>query len=81
MKTPTGTSETTAAAPPKKRVGPFTFVKQVQQEARKVTWTTFRETWIASVMVVIMVVLAAVFFYATDNLVKLGVWFATGIQH
>ncbi|MFT3725185.1 MAG: preprotein translocase subunit SecE [Hyphomonadaceae bacterium] len=79
MKTPTGTSETTAAAPPKKRVGPITFLKQVQQEARKVTWTTFRETQVASLMVVIMVVVAAIFFYATDNLVKLGVWGATGI--
>ena len=81
MKTPTGTSETTANAPPKKRVGPITFITQVRAEARKVTWTTFRETWIASLMVVIMVVVAAVFFYATDSLVKLGVWGATGIQH
>jgi preprotein translocase subunit SecE len=81
MKTPTGTSETNANAPPKKRVGPITFVKQVQQEARKVTWTTYKETWVASVMVMIMVVLAALFFYAADSLVKLLVWFVTGIQH
>lgn len=80
MKTPTGTSETTANAPQKKRVGPITFISQVRAEARKVTWTTFRETWIASLMVVVMVVMAAIFFYATDSLVKLAVWFATGIQ-
>lgn len=80
MKTPTGSPETTASAPAKKRVGPLTFISQVRAEGRKVTWTTFRETWIASLMVVVMVVLAAVFFYATDSLVKLAVWFATGIQ-
>ncbi len=80
MKTPTGTSETTTNAPQKKRVGPITFISQVRAEARKVTWTTFRETWIASLMVVVMVVMAAIFFYATDSLVKLAVWFATGIQ-
>ena len=78
MKNPTGTSETNSA-PPKKRVGPFTFIGQVRTEARKVTWTSYRETWVASVMVVIMVVLAAIFFYATDSIVKLLVGFLTGI--
>ena len=80
MKSPTGASEANAA-PPKKRGGPFMFISEVRVEARKVTWTTFRETQVASLMVVIMVVVAAIFFYATDNLVKLGVWGATGIQH
>jgi len=80
MKTPTGTSETTANAPQEKGVVPIMLCGQVRAEARKVTWTTFRETWIASLMVVVMVVMAAIFFYATDSLVKLAVWFATGIQ-
>ena len=42
MKTPTGTSEANAPAPPKKRVGPITFISQVRAEARKVTWTTLQ---------------------------------------
>ena len=78
MKTPTGTSETAASAPPKKRVGPFTFFGQVQQEARKVTWTSRQETIYATVMVVIMVVVAAGFFYLTDALVSIIVRFLTG---
>jgi len=81
MKTPTGTSETAANNPPKKRVGPITFFSQVRAEGRKVTWTSRRETMVASIMVVIMVVVAAIFFYATDSIVKLGVGFATGIWH
>ena len=78
MKTPTGTSEPATTAPPKKRVGPFTFFKQVRQEASKVTWTSRQETIWATVMVVIMVVVAATFFYFADALVSIGVRLLTG---
>jgi preprotein translocase subunit SecE len=79
MKSPTGTSEANAPAP-KKRVGPLTFIREVRAEARKVTWTSRKETIAASIMVAIMVVMAAIFFYATDSLVKLLVWLVTGIS-
>ena len=46
-------------AAPKKRVGLLQFLREVRAEARKITWTTPRETWITSVFVGIMVVLAA----------------------
>lgn len=59
----------------------MTFISQVRAEARKVTWTSRKETIAASIMVAIMVVVAAIFFYATDSLVKLMVGFATGIWH
>jgi len=78
MKTPTGTSDTTAPSPPKKRTGPITFIRQVNAEARKVTWTTRNETIAATIMVVIMVVVAAVFFYLTDAIVTFLVNFLTG---
>jgi preprotein translocase subunit SecE len=71
-------SETAAPAPPKKRVGPFTFLKQVQQEGRKVTWTTRKETIWATTMVVIMVIVASIFFYLTDVVVSFLVKLATG---
>ena len=61
-----------AAEAPKKRTNLVQFFREVRSEARKITWTTRRETWITSVMVAIMVVTAAVFFWATD----LGVSFA-----
>lgn len=78
MKTTSGMSETTAPAPPKKRVGPFTFIKQVQQEGRKVTWTTRKETIWATTMVIIMVIVASIFFYLTDVVVSFLVKLATG---
>jgi preprotein translocase subunit SecE len=39
----------------------------VRAEARKVTWTSWKETWITSVMVAIMVVLTAIFFSGLDG--------------
>ena len=79
MANPTGMSETSAPAPPKKRVGPITFIKQVQQEGRKVTWTSRKETIAATIMVIIMVVVAAVFFYFTDAIVSFLVRFLTDV--
>ena len=53
-------------AAPKKRTSPLQFAGEVRAEARKITWTTRKETWITSVMVFIMVIMAAVFFFVTD---------------
>lgn len=45
---------------------PAKFFGEVRQEARKVTWTSRKETVITTVMVFIMVALAAVFFLIVD---------------
>jgi preprotein translocase subunit SecE len=42
------------------------FFREVRVEGRKVTWTSWKETWITSVMVGIMVVAASVFFFGID---------------
>ena len=49
---------------------PFNLLKffaEVRLEARRITWTSTRETWITTVMVLIMVVLAGIFFYVVDG--------------
>jgi len=51
---------------PKKRTSPIQFLRETRAEARKVTWTSWKETWITSVMVAIMVVLTALFFFGVD---------------
>ena len=61
-----------AQSAPKKRTSPVQFFKEVRAEARKITWTSRKETWITSVMVGIMVTLAAIFFWVVDGLVYLG---------
>jgi preprotein translocase subunit SecE len=57
-----------ADAKPKKPFNPARFIAEVRQEARRITWTSFKEVWITTVMVLIMVVLAAVFLWAVDGL-------------
>ena len=57
----------------KKKTTPAQFFKEVRAEARKITWTTRRETWITSMMVAIMVALAALFFYVVDVGMQFGV--------
>jgi preprotein translocase subunit SecE len=48
---------------------PLTFLQQVRSETSKVTWPSRRETVISTVMVLVMVVFAALFFFATDQLI------------
>ena len=60
---------------PRKRVGPAQFFREVQAEARKITWTSWKETWITSIMVFIMVVLTAIFFLLIDNILGQGMQF------
>jgi len=50
----------------KKRVSPIQFLREVRAEGRKVTWTSWKETWITSVMVGILVVMTATFFFGID---------------
>jgi preprotein translocase subunit SecE len=59
------------AAAPKKRVSPGQFIAEVRAEARKVTWTSWKETWLLSVMVFIMVVVTSVFFLVVDSALRL----------
>ena len=59
-----------ADAPKKKRVNPVQFAKEVRAEARKITWPSRKETWITSVMVGIMVVMASAFLFGADALIS-----------
>jgi preprotein translocase subunit SecE len=63
----------------KKRVGPVTFVRQVRAEGNKVTWTTRPETIQASIFVVIMSVLIALFLFAADTVISMAVKAITGL--
>lgn len=51
------------------KTNPFAFLQQVRAEASKVTWPSRRETMISTAMVLVMVVLAALFFFASDQLI------------
>jgi preprotein translocase subunit SecE len=53
-------------------VNPVKFLQEVRQEVGKVTWPSRNETLISTVMVLIMVALASLFFLAADQLIS---WF------
>jgi len=52
---------------------PFQFMQDVRSEARKIVWPTRRETTITSSMVILMVILASVFFVVVDSVLRFGV--------
>jgi len=62
------TSALAQPATPKKPFNPAQFFREVRAEGRKITWTSRRETWITSVMVAIMVVVASIFLAGSDAL-------------
>jgi preprotein translocase subunit SecE len=49
---------------------PFQFIDEVRQETSKVTWPTWREVWITTAMVLVMVALTAVFFLFADMIIS-----------
>ena len=57
----------------KKPINPLQFFREVRAEARKITWPSWRETWITSLMVLIMVVITAIFFFLVDLVLSLGI--------
>jgi preprotein translocase subunit SecE len=61
------------------KTNPGEFVRQIRQETAKVTWPTRKETGVTTVMVFIMVTLAAIFFFAVDQVLSLGVRQVLGI--
>lgn len=58
---------------PKKRTSPAKFIQEVRQEGRKITWTSRKETWITTVMVLIMVLIACLFFYIVDGIMGFAI--------
>ena len=64
---PAGGGATAAAEPARPRVTAAQFSREVRAEGRKITWPSRRETWITSIMVFIMVIIAAVFFALVDG--------------
>jgi preprotein translocase subunit SecE len=61
------------------KFNPITFMQEVRQEVAKVTWPTWKEVWITTLMVLIMVALASVFFLLVDQALSHIVRFVLGM--
>jgi preprotein translocase subunit SecE len=57
---------------------PMEFIQEVREEARKVTWPTRRETMITTAMVLVMVVIASIFFLTVDMVLQKAVALVLG---
>ena len=60
------------APPPRRRVSPMQFLQEVRREMSKVTWPSWKETWLTTMMVFIMVGLTMVFFAVVDFFLNYG---------
>ena len=54
----------------KKMKNPLKFFQEVKQEAFKVTWPTGKETLQGTLMVVVMAIIASLFFLLLDQVLK-----------
>ena len=48
------------------KISPIQFFRQVKQEVKKVTWPSKKEVTQATIMVIIIVAIAATFFFGVD---------------
>ena len=72
-------SETDAEAPvARRRVSPVQFFQEVRREMSKVTWPSWKETWLTTMMVFIMVGFTMVFFFVVDTVLAFGERFLIG---
>lgn len=56
----------------KAMANPFQFLQQTRAEVAKVVWPTRREVLLTTAMVFLMAVLAAIFFFFVDWLIRQG---------
>jgi preprotein translocase subunit SecE len=63
-----------------RRGGPLQFFSEVRRETSKVTWPSWRETYLTTIMVFIMVVVSMVFFAVVDYSLGLALNFVLGIR-
>lgn len=59
---------------------PFKFLQEVRTETSKVTWPTRRETLITTIMVFVLVILAAIFFFVSDQVIRMVITFILGVR-
>jgi len=57
------------------------FVREVRQEASRVTWPSRRETVVTTSMVFLMVFVAAAFFFVVDQVMSYGMRLLFGLGH
>jgi preprotein translocase subunit SecE len=68
------------ALAPRRRTSPLQFIQEVRREMSKVTWPSWKETWLTTLMVFIMVGLTMVFFFVVDLVLQYGEYLLIGAR-
>ncbi len=61
------------------KISPIQFFRQVKQEVKKVTWPTRKEVLQTSLMVIVLVAIAATFFFFVDQILGWAVKLIFGL--
>ena len=61
------------------KTSPGEFIRQVRAEGAKVVWPTRKETVTTAIMVLIMTIILAIFFFGIDSLFNTIVQFLLGL--
>ena len=61
------------------RTSPAKFVRQVRGEITRITWATRKDTLTSTITVLIMVVIASLFFFAADSIISILIQWLFGI--
>jgi len=64
--------ELPAPVPARRKGGPVQFYGEVVREMKKVTWPTWKETYLTTIMVFFMVGFMMVFFFGVDAILTWG---------
>jgi preprotein translocase subunit SecE len=68
------------APAPRRRVSLLQFIQEVRREMSKITWPSWKETWLTTMMVFIMVGLTMVFFFVVDLVLQYGEYLLIGAR-
>jgi preprotein translocase subunit SecE len=55
------------------KTSPVEFFQEVREETNKITWPSRREVMVSTIMVLVMVAAASIFFLLVDVLLKWGI--------
>jgi len=61
------------------KTNPLTFIQQVRSETAKVVWPTRREVTVSTIMVLVLSMLTAVFFFFVDWMIRTGLGALLGL--
>lgn len=62
------------------KTGPIEYIRQVRAEMKKVTWPSRQETTVSTLAVFVMVLLASIFLYFSDQIIAFIIHFLLTLE-